>query len=101
VCCSSDGTVSWRSGAASYAAASAAANVVEIRQNFGADSNNSPGDASDTLVPMCPILAFTRALTFDSHLPMELGCAYGIQYWEDAIASEAMKTDISTPIRAK
>lgn len=70
----------------------------QVRHSYGLDA--AAIDGCGTLVPRCPVLALTRALTFESHLPMELGCAYGAEYWTTCSGAVAMQPTMAVAIRA-
>ena len=54
------------------------------------DGDGDGGDAEVvTIVPSAPLLTLTRSATFRNDEPLELGCRYGFQYWQDELAAVA------------
>ena len=59
-----------------YEAASAAANLLMLVFEVSRDPSNHR-----RLVPVAPIMTLSRDVTFTSMTPMEVGAAYGSDYW--------------------
>ena len=69
-------------GGASYAEASSASNLLVLVQRLERDP-----ERPSVLLPSRPISTLSRDVTFANRAPMEVGCEYGPNYWEQAAAA--------------
>lgn len=65
-----------------YLRASKSSNILALTFRMELD-----GADQRSLKPLPPILTFSRSAVFSSDTPLEVGCHYGIQYWERTLCS--------------